>query len=91
MMSVVCVVCVICVMSVVCVICVMSEICAHCHHLVFSMQDAIANAKSLEEVQQLEAMLKAGQIPGGKKPATNGQHQGIEEEEEEMEASNGPV
>ena len=28
------------------------------------IQEAIANAKSLEEVQQLEAMLKAGQIPG---------------------------
>ena len=28
------------------------------------LQLAIANAKSLEEVQQLEAMLRAGQIPG---------------------------
>ena len=46
-------------------------------------QEAIANAKSLEEVQQLEAMLKSGQIPGLIQKvggATNG-----EEEEEEME------
>lgn len=27
------------------------------------MQEAIAAAKSLDEVQQLEAMLKAGQMP----------------------------
>lgn len=27
------------------------------------LQEAIAAAKSLEEVQQLEAMLKAGQLP----------------------------
>ena len=27
------------------------------------MQEAIASAQSLDEVQQLEAMLKAGQLP----------------------------
>lgn len=31
--------------------------------IVINMQEAIAAAKSLEEVQQLEAMLKAGQLP----------------------------
>ena len=34
------------------------------HHDYFvSMQEAIASARSLEEVQQLEAMLKSGQLP----------------------------
>lgn len=33
--------------------------------IVCVLQDAIAAAKSLEEVQQLEAMLKAGQLPIG--------------------------
>ena len=43
------------------------------------MQVAIASAKSLEEVQQLEAMLKAGQIPGQVIPNSN--HHGDEEME----------
>ena len=41
-----------------------------------SVQEAIAGARSLEEVQRLEAMLRAGQLPG--QPVANG---GIEEEE----------
>lgn len=43
------------------------------------IRDAIAGAKSLEEVQRLEAMLRAGQLPG--QTVTNG----AVEEEEEME------
>ncbi len=44
-----------------------------------NLQEAIAAAKSLEEVQQLEAMLKAGQLP--MQPAMAGYHvqNGVEE------------
>lgn len=42
-------------------------------------QAAIASAKSLEEVQQLEAMLKAGQIPG--QVVANSHGRGTEEDE----------
>ena len=52
-------------------------------------QEAIANAKSLEEVQQLEAMLKAGQIPGDLDMSNHHGHRqgrgGYEMEEEEVE------
>ena len=44
------------------------------------VQAAIASAKSLEEVHQLEAMLKAGQIPG-QMMIPNSNHYG----EQEME------
>lgn len=47
------------------------------------VQAAIASAKSLEEVQQLEAMLKAGQIPG--EIVTNHNSSKGDREEEEME------
>ena len=56
------------------------------------LQEAIANAKSLDEVQQLEAMLKAGQIPGDVVTSNHhgGTHSqarggGYEMEEEEVE------
>ena len=59
---------------------------------IFLPQEAIANAKSLEEVQQLEAMLKAGQIPGefgmSNHHDSSGHRQrggGYEMEEEEVE------
>ena len=45
-------------------------------------QAAIANARSLDEVQRLEMLLKAGQVPGGNKPNNN-----VDEEMEDM--SNG--
>ena len=45
-------------------------------------QAAIANARSLEEVQQLEAMLKAGQIPGQQNHMVEGQGDAVMEEEE---------
>ena len=47
-------------------------------------QEAIANAKSLDEVQQLEAMLKAGQIPGDMVMVNHHSRRG-EMEGEEME------
>ena len=67
------------------------------HTLSFTIslsQEAIAGAKSLEEVQQLEAMLKAGQIPGDfDLPNSYGHHTQhgdsqmvVEEEEDEVEA-----
>lgn len=43
------------------------------------VQAAIASARSLEEVHQLEAMLKAGQIPGQVIPNSN--HHGDQEME----------
>ncbi|CAI8028388.1 U2 small nuclear ribonucleoprotein A' [Geodia barretti] len=56
------------------------------------IREAIANAKSLDEVQQLEAMLKAGQIPGDVVTSNHhgGTHSqarggGYEMEEEEVE------
>ncbi len=49
-----------------------------------SLQEAIAGARSLEEVQQLEAMLKAGQIPG--QPEANHHPQVSEVEEDEMDS-----
>lgn len=57
-------------------------------HLLFlslflSSQEAIANAKSLDEVQQLEAMLKAGQIPG--QLVANSNHSGQLVEHDEMD------
>lgn len=45
-------------------------------------QAAIANARSLDEVQRLEMLLKAGQVPGGNKLNNN-----VDEEMEDM--SNG--
>lgn len=54
-----------------------------------STQDAIASARSLDEVQMLEAMLKAGQIPSDlgapPPPHWSGQnnHQVVEEDEME--------
>lgn len=58
--------------------------------VLYTLQEAIANAKSLEEVQQLEAMLKAGQIPGEFGMANHNDHGhqrrgGYEMEEEEVE------
>lgn len=38
------------------------------------LQDAIAAAKSLEEVQQLESLLKAGQLPAPLAMAGGGAH-----------------
>ena len=43
-------------------------------------QAAIASARSLEEVQQLESMLKAGQIPG--QVVANSNHHSIVEEDD---------
>eukprot|EP00112_Aurelia_sp_Birch-Aquarium-sp1_P026015 Seg897.7 transcript_id=Seg897.7/GoldUCD/mRNA.D3Y31 product="U2 small nuclear ribonucleoprotein A'" protein_id=Seg897.7/GoldUCD/D3Y31 len=50
---------------------------------VAAIKDAIANAKSLEEVQRLEQMLKKGHVPGNesKKPEQNGAEE-IEEMDE---------
>lgn len=50
---------------------------------VLRIREAIANARSLEEVQHLETMLKAGQIPGTTKLINGSQ----EEEEDDMEDS----
>lgn len=47
-----------------------------------AIKAAIANARSLDEVQRLEMLLKAGQVPGGNKPNNN-----VDEEMEDM--SNG--
>lgn len=52
-----------------------------CIYMHLSCQEAIAGARSLEEVQQLEAMLKAGQIPG---QLENNHHS--QEWEDEMES-----
>lgn len=49
------------------------------------LQEAIAGARSLEEVQLLEAMLKAGQIPGQLPPPTRGGQVVEEDEDEEMD------
>lgn len=53
------------------------------HILLLSFKVAIASAKSLEEVQQLEAMLKAGQLPGHVVANSNGQV--VDGHEDEME------
>ena len=54
------------------------------------MQEAIAAARSLDEVQQLEAMLKAGQIPGqfaggGANHSGTNHRPDVEVEEDDME------
>ena len=53
----------------------------------FDEQEAIAAAKSLEEVQQLEAMLKAGQLPlqAGMQPVYHVQNGGGQFVEQDME------
>lgn len=48
-----------------------------------AIKDAIANAKSLEEVQRLEQLLKRGQVPG--KEADKEDQNGTVEKEEEMD------
>ena len=50
--------------------------------IVFYLQAAIANARSLDEVQRLEMLLKTGHVPGRSK-----QNDNVDEEMEDI--SNG--
>ena len=50
--------------------------------IIFYLQAAIANARSLDEVQRLEMLLKTGQVPGRSK-----QNDNVDEEMEDI--SNG--
>ena len=50
-------------------------------------QVAIANAKSLDEVQRLEALLKSGGVPGKGDGGRAKANQDVEVEEEEMDTA----
>ena len=61
---------------------------AHCERtLLYALQLAIANAKSLEEVRQLELQLQSGQLPvtQAKGPLQGKQNGQIVEEDEDDE------
>ncbi|KAK6188950.1 hypothetical protein SNE40_005021 [Patella caerulea] len=49
-----------------------------------AIKKAIANAKSLDEVERLNQMLKSGQVPG-RDSGQSKRNKGVEEEEEEMD------